>query len=99
MVSDYARSYSFYTKYFNLRASDILTAPDGMHISAFMHIDRGEEFTDHHTMFLSMSPRVGVHHCSFEVNDPDIQAIGHDVSGVPLFPLAGGRVYRCRSLG
>ena len=45
-----------------------------------MHIDREEEFVDHHTMFFSMNPKhLGPHHCSFEVHDPDIQAIGHDV--------------------
>jgi len=47
-----------------------------------MHVDREEEYTDHHTFFFSMNDRIGPHHCSFEVHDPDIQAIGHDV-GTP----------------
>ena len=61
--------------------SDILSAPDGKHVAGFMHIDRKGEWVDHHTFFFSKNPlRVGPHHCSFEVNDPDVQAIGHDVS-------------------
>jgi hypothetical protein len=44
-----------------------------MDIMAFMHLDLGEEYTDHHTFFLQRaSPTVGktyVHNTSFEVAD------------------------------
>ena len=79
LVSDFQTTFDFYTKYFNLKASDILIAPDGTKVAGFMHIDREEEFVDHHTFFFSQNKRQGPHHCSFEVHDRDIQAIGHDV--------------------
>ncbi|RSH95229.1 hypothetical protein EHS25_000315 [Saitozyma podzolica] len=79
LISDFQRTYDFYTKHFNLKATDLLTAPDGSYVAGFMHIDRGEEWVDHHTFFFSTnSQRVGPHHCSYEVHDSDIQAIGHD---------------------
>jgi len=80
LIKDYQRTYDFYTKHFNFKATDILTAPDGTKVAGFLHIDREEEYTDHHTLFFSENKRIGPHHCSFEVHDPDIQAIGHDVS-------------------
>lgn len=80
LISDFQRTHDFYTKYFNLKATDLLTAPDGTYVAGFFHVDREEEWVDHHTFFFSANPtRVGPHHCSFEVHDPDIQAIGHDV--------------------
>jgi hypothetical protein len=83
LISDFQRTYDFYTKHFNLKATDLLTAPDGSYVAGFMHIDRGEEWVDHHTFFFSTnSRRVGPHHCSYEVHDSDIQAIGHDVGTV-----------------
>lgn len=90
-MSDFQNTYDFYTKYLNLKATDLLTAPNGQTVAAFLHIDREEEWTDHHTFFFSQnSKKIGVHHCSFEVHDPDIQAIGHDVSrksGTSIDPL------------
>lgn len=83
LISDFDRTFDFYTKYFNLKPTDILRAPDGRHVAAFMHIDREEEWTDHHSFFFSLSHRIGTHHSSFEVDNPDVQAIGHDVSRVP----------------
>lgn len=81
LVSDFQTTYQFYTKYFNLKATDLLTAPNGMEVAAFMHVDREEEWVDHHTFFFSMNmKKTGPHHCSFEVHDPDVQAIGHDAS-------------------
>lgn len=83
LISDFDRTFDFYTKYFNLKPTDILRAPDWRHVAAFMHIDREEEWTDHHSFFFSLSHRIGTHHSSFEVDNPDVQAIGHDVSRVP----------------
>jgi len=79
LVSNFQKTYDWYTKWFNLKATDILTAPDGTQVAAFMHIDIEGKWVDHHTFFFSQnSKKIGPHHCSFEVNDPDVQAIGHD---------------------
>jgi hypothetical protein len=47
----------------------------------FMHLDLGEEYTDHHTFFLQRaSPTTRetyVHHTSFEVAHFDTQLMGH----------------------
>jgi hypothetical protein len=53
-----------------------------------MHVDREEEWVDHHTFFFSANTkRFGPHHCSFEVDNPDIQAIGHDVGEASLLGM------------
>lgn len=81
LVSNFQQTYDFFTTHFNLKATDILHTPDGVNVSAFTHVDREQEWVDHHTFFFRQNTeRIGVHHCSFEVNDPDIQAIGHEVS-------------------
>jgi hypothetical protein len=52
-----------------------------MDVMTFMHLDIGEEYTDHHIFFLQRaSPTVGktyVHNTSFEVADLDTQLMGH----------------------
>lgn len=50
----------------------------GKNISAFMHIDLGEEFTDHHSFFIFQGPKSHVHHTSYEVHDFDTEVLGHD---------------------
>ncbi|OCT49465.1 trihydroxytoluene oxygenase [Cladophialophora carrionii] len=77
---DYDQAFDFYVRTFNLVPSDIVYAPEGdkkVDVAAFLHIDLGEEFTDHHTFFMGASPRQRVHHCSFEVHDFDTQLLGH----------------------
>jgi len=78
VVKNYERTYKWYSKHFNFKASDILQSPDKVDVAAFLHLDRGQEYVDHHTFFFSEnSKRIGPHHCSFEVYDADTQAIGH----------------------
>ncbi|KAF5002933.1 hypothetical protein FDECE_10488 [Fusarium decemcellulare] len=79
-IENFARSFDFYIRTFNLVPSDIVYA-DGdsgrIDCAAFFHLDRGEEFTDHHTFFLGQSSRRRIHHTSFEVHDFDTQLLGH----------------------
>jgi len=73
----------FYTRNFNLVPSDFMrvedeTEPGGKKDVAFFgHIDRGEEYVDHHSFFLSANPTAHVHHASFEIHDFDTQLLGH----------------------
>lgn len=73
----------WYTRNFNLVPSDFLyvPSPDRQEkrkiVAVFAHIDRGNEFVDHHTFFMSTNATSHVHHCSFEVHDFDTQQLGH----------------------
>jgi hypothetical protein len=46
-------------------------------VALFAHIDRGNDYVDHHSFFMSTNPTTHVHHCSFEVHDFDTQKLGH----------------------
>jgi len=73
--------WKFYLHNFNLVPSDWLyvDGEDGKKrdVALFAHIDRGEEYVDHHTFFMSSSATTHVHHYSFEVHDFDTQLLGH----------------------
>jgi hypothetical protein len=73
--------WNFYIRNFNLVPSDWLYVEDEdgkrRDVALFAHIDRGEDFVDHHTFFMSSNPTTHVHHCSFEVHDFDTQLLGH----------------------
>ena len=83
VCKEFETELEFYTGNFNFVHSDILNLPQfpEMDVMTFMHLDLGEEYTDHHTIFLQRaSPAVRetyVHHTSFEVADFDTQLMGH----------------------
>lgn len=83
VCKEFEAELEFYTSNFNFVHSDILYLPQFAHmdVMTFMHLDLGEEYTDHHTLFLQRAlPNVGktyVHHTSFEVADFDTQLMGH----------------------
>ena len=80
--STFDEDMAFYLNNFNLTPSDILyepTMPD-LDVLAFLHLDLGAEYSDHHTFFMqraSPGQQTAVHHCSFEVADFDTQLLGH----------------------
>lgn len=84
-VQNFDAQWQFYTKYFNLVPSDWLyidtEEEDGTKgkkdVALFAHIDRGLDYVDHHTFFMTSNPISHVHHCSFEVHDFDTQLLGH----------------------
>ncbi|KAL3455997.1 Glyoxalase/Bleomycin resistance protein/Dihydroxybiphenyl dioxygenase [Aspergillus heterothallicus] len=71
----------FYTTTFNLVPTDFLyiQTPHGTrkNVAVFAHIDRGADYVDHHSFFMSSNATSHVHHCSFEVHDFDTQKLGH----------------------
>ena len=78
IVTNYKKTFEFYISNFNFKPTDHVTAPDtGEAITTFMHLDRGEEWVDHHSFFISVGPKCHVHHSSFEVFDFDTQMLGH----------------------
>ncbi|CAO3667046.1 unnamed protein product [Umbelopsis vinacea] len=71
---------AFYVKNFNIVPTDYLYVEkdnEKHRLGVFAHIDRGEDFVDHHTFFLTAAGSNHVHHCSFEVQDFDTQQLGH----------------------
>ncbi|KAF4164615.1 hypothetical protein CNMCM6936_008899 [Aspergillus lentulus] len=79
-VQKFQKMVTFYTTTFNLVPSDFLyVEKDGnkKNVALFAHIDRGADYVDHHSFFMSTNPTSHVHHCSFEVRDFDTQNLGH----------------------
>lgn len=74
----YQEMYDWYTTTLSLAPSDIVYK-DGKPITCFFHIDRGLEFTDHHSFFFKpcKNGRPAVAHSAFEVHDFDVQQLGH----------------------
>ncbi|OOQ87166.1 putative metapyrocatechase [Penicillium brasilianum] len=71
---------TFYTTNFNIVPTDFLHVDkDGQkkNVALFAHIDRGSDYVDHHSFFISTNATTHVHHCSFEVHDLDTQKLGH----------------------
>ncbi|KAH8162357.1 hypothetical protein CIB48_g5899 [Xylaria polymorpha] len=84
-VQDFSGELDFYLKNFNLVPTDFLYVdePDGTKkdVAIFAHIDREDDYVDHHTFFMSTNKISHVHHCSFEVHDYDTQMLGHQWLG------------------
>lgn len=78
-VSSFRQSEAWYKKHFGFITSDEVVLPDGRAMGAFLRCNRGDEPTDHHSLFLVEGPRgVGFNHAAFEVLDADDVFIGHD---------------------
>ncbi|KAF2198699.1 Glyoxalase/Bleomycin resistance protein/Dihydroxybiphenyl dioxygenase [Delitschia confertaspora ATCC 74209] len=83
-VRDFPAQRDWYTTTFNLVPTDFLYVSDSNNpkerkdVAAFLHIDLGPSYTDHHTFFMSTNRTSHVHHCSFEVHDFDTQNLGHE---------------------
>lgn len=78
-VTDLARMLAWYTETLGLLPSDFVV--EDSHASppraAFLRLDRGEAWTDHHTVALFQATTDHVHHASFEVQDFDAQFHGN----------------------
>lgn len=78
-VSDFRRSEAWYKDRFGFLTSDEVQPAPGVAIGAFMRCDRGDEPSDHHTLFLMQRPEpAGFMHAAFEVRDLDDLMAGHD---------------------
>ena len=76
---DFQTMFDWYTKNLSLAPSDIISH-QGRPVTAFLHIDRGLDHTDHHSFFFKKAKPgagPGVAHAAFEVHDFDIQQLGH----------------------
>ena len=78
-VKNYKSSAEWFEKTLGLKVSDSMHVPGNPEHSvvAFMRIDRGEEWVDHHSIFLAQSDKTDLHHISFEAQDFEAQARAH----------------------
>lgn len=81
---DFDSELKWYTDNFNFVPSDILHHWDfeNIDVMAFMHLDLGKQYSDHHIFFMQRAPpevkKTYLHHSSYEVEDFDTQLIGHE---------------------
>lgn len=83
VVAKWDEEIKWYTRNFNFVPSDMLSPPSNKNTDfiAFMHLDLGERFSDHHSLFLTRAAsgeRDRLHHTSYEVKDFDTQLLGHE---------------------
>lgn len=83
VVSNLTTALEFYVTHFSFAESDRVKDPftEGDSHLIFLHIDKGNVFTDHHSFFLATpmgKQTPGVHHAAFEVHNFDIQLLAHD---------------------
>ncbi len=76
-VTDHARSVEWYSRVLGVLLSD------GVHMAGktlvgFYRLNRGDEWVDHHSIALFAGPKPGIQHISFEVQDFEAQALGHE---------------------
>lgn len=78
-VTDMTRMMDWYRNVLGMLPSDLIVEDDSQDCptAAFLRLDRGDHWTDHHTIALFQADRDVVHHASFEVQDFDAQCLGH----------------------
>lgn len=79
-VSDHEATREWFRERFGLVDSDYLCVPgdESRVVGTFVRFDCGEQAVDHHAMLITQSADVGVHHCSFEMQDMDAVFGAHD---------------------
>ena len=85
-VPDFAEAEEWYKQHFGLLTSDQIyhqDDPSKTGLGAFMRCDRGDEYADHHTLFLmgAGNPPPGYNHVAYEVANTD-DVSRHDVAGI-----------------
>lgn len=77
-TTNMAAMHEWYTKVLGLLASDLAWAGAPQNrVAGFYRLDRGAEFVDHHSVALFGLGRKGIHHLSFEVQNPEVQFTSH----------------------
>jgi catechol 2,3-dioxygenase-like lactoylglutathione lyase family enzyme len=78
-VADFRAAEAWYKERFGFITSDEIQPSPGTAIGAFLRCDRGDELTDHHTLFLLQGPRgPRFNHAAFEVSHFDDLMRGHE---------------------
>src|SRR5690606_11892018 len=77
--TDMVRMLRWYRSVLGMLPSDLIVEGDDSNCpaAAFLRLNRGTTWTDHHTIALFQAGKDVVHHASFEVQDFDAQCLGH----------------------
>lgn len=76
---DFRESEAWYkTRIGFITSDEIFIGDESQVLGAFMRIDRGQAYVDHHTLFCVGSGEAGFNHAAFEVHDWDTLMQGHD---------------------
>merc|ERR1712066_620451 len=67
----------WWKKHFGFVTTDEVRVNEEVVIGAFLRCDRGDIFTDHHTVVLMTAPKVELLHAAFEVADMEDLFSGH----------------------
>jgi catechol 2,3-dioxygenase-like lactoylglutathione lyase family enzyme len=79
LVKDFRETEAFYRTHFGFRNSDeMYIGQRDTVLAAFMRLDRGADFVDHHAFLAVGAGRVELNHVSFEVQDMDDLMTGHE---------------------
>lgn len=78
-VKDMHSLLQWYCQVLHMLPSDLIVdgADHSCPSAAFLRLNRGPQWTDHHTIALFQADHDFVHHASFEVQDFDAQCMGH----------------------
>jgi hypothetical protein len=69
-----------------LRSDNVYAGAEDNIIGSFNRCDRGDDFTDHHTLFCIHHERAGLNHLSFEIPDMDAVFMDHEyLSGLEKY--------------
>ena len=75
---DVAGTVKWFGEKFGMLISDeVVAGPEEALVGTFMRLDAGEDFVDHHTIFVVRAPVAGLHHISFESQDVDALLAEH----------------------
>ncbi len=68
----------WYGENLGMKPSELIHGGDETQVlAAFMHLDKGPQWTDHHTLAIVGAPTAGLDHVSFECRDFDDVGMGH----------------------
>jgi catechol 2,3-dioxygenase-like lactoylglutathione lyase family enzyme len=60
-----------------ISSDEVVAGPDKLPVGAFIRIDSGEDYVDHHSIFVIRNAQPGLHHISFESQDIDAVLSDH----------------------
>ncbi|MDF7776402.1 VOC family protein [Sphingomonas sp. AOB5] len=77
-VQSFATCAEWFQRVLGLKISDTIHNGDPeQRIVGFLRLDRGDDYVDHHTLFLAQFGKTDCHHISFEVADFEAQFMAH----------------------
>lgn len=79
MTPKFDETLAWYRQTLGLLCSDEVYRDDPGHIvGSFNRLDAGDEYVDHHVLYVMRGEKTGLNHVSFEVQDIDDVLIGHE---------------------